>query len=115
MTSRTPLEVLEHHLAAFGPAPDALERVLSDYADDAVLMTVKQVWRGRAEIRTFYEAFLARVPDVAWRAYEVTRTNVAGEVAMVTWRALPFVPFATDSLVVRDGRIVYQTMASVWG
>lgn len=111
---RSTQEVLDAHLAAFGPGAD-IETVLADYADDAVVMTVKRTFRGRDAIRSFYADLFARVPTEVWALWEVTRTNVEGEVAMLTWRLPPAVDFATDTLVVRDGRIAYQTMASVLG
>lgn len=111
-TSRTTQEVLEHHLEAFRAGDDALEAIMSDYSEASVLMTPKRTIAGLAAIRAFYAAFLERLPPLAWRAYELTRTNIEGEVALITWKAPPFVKFASDTLVIREGRIVAQTMVS---
>lgn len=107
--------MLEHHLAAFRLDEGALEAVMSDYDERSVLLTAKEAIVGLDAIRAFYDAFLSRLPAQAWRTWELTRTNIIGEVALITWKAPPFVKFASDTLVVRDGKIVYQTMVSSRG
>ena len=111
--SDTTRAVLEHHLAAFRAEDDALGEIMRDYAEGAVLMTPKQTIAGLEAIEAFYAAFLERLPASAWRTWELTRTNIEGEVALITWKAPPFVKFASDTLIVREGRIVCQTMVSV--
>jgi hypothetical protein len=35
-----------------------------------------------------------------------------GELAYILWRAEPWVPFATDTFVVRNGKILVQTVTA---
>ncbi|WP_267884222.1 hypothetical protein [Paracidovorax citrulli] len=38
--------------------------------------------------------------------------STVGEVAYLVWEAKPFVPMATDTLYVRDGKIAVQTFTA---
>jgi ketosteroid isomerase-like protein len=102
---------LRNHLQAAGQGD--LDAVVADYTEDAVLMTPDGLHRGKAEIRAFFERFLPDLP--APPALVVEQQHVAGDVAYLVWsgesEALR-IPFATDTLVVRDGEIAAQTFAA---
>ena len=49
----TTRQVLEHHLAAFGVGD--LEGILSDYADDSIMISPDGPLKGRAAIRGFFD------------------------------------------------------------
>jgi hypothetical protein len=40
------------------------------------------------------------------------RQDVEGEIAYIVWTAGDIVPFATDTMVVRNGKVLIQTFAS---
>ena len=42
---------------------------------------------------------------------KLLRQDVHGEVAYIHWQAAPFIPFASDTFVIRNGKIVVQTIA----
>jgi hypothetical protein len=93
--------------------PQGLEAIIADYTNDAVLITHDATFRGPAEIRGFFAAFMAGATPELLAAFAVTRLETHGEVGYLTWKAEPFIPFATDTFVVRDDRIAVQTFTMV--
>jgi uncharacterized protein (TIGR02246 family) len=89
--------------------------LLADYADDAVLITaVTGVVRGRAAIGAVLESVFREVFPVAVSRFTLQQTLVAGEIAFIQWAVETPVlrtRAASDTLIVRDGRIVAQTGA----
>ena len=43
--------------------------------------------------------------------FNVTESVVDEEIAYITWEALPWFPLGTDTFVIREGKIQYQTFA----
>jgi hypothetical protein len=99
---------IERHLNAI---PQGIDVIVADYANDAVLITQDAVFSGPAEIRCFFEAFMANATPEVTAAFAVTRFETHGDVGYIVWRADPFIPLATDTFVVRDDRIVAQTFS----
>lgn len=104
--------VLDNHLAAAQRGD--LEGVLSDFFEDSVLFLPQGPVRGLAGLREFYMTFLAKPPSGFPKAFELLRRDVDGEVAYIVWKAEPGVRLATDTFLVRDGRIMVQTFAAVF-
>jgi len=105
---RSTQEVLDHHLQAFG---EGLESILSDYDDNSCVISQEGLFRGMTEIRTFFVAFIEGMPEGMMDVFKVTKTEVDGEIAYITWEALPWIPLGTDTFVIRDDKILYQTVA----
>ena len=101
--------VLEHHLQAFG---EGLEAIMADYTDDSVVITPDATYRGLAEIRGFFTAFVEALPEGIWEAFTLKRQEVVGEVAYILWEANPWFPLGTDTFVVREDKIAFQTFAA---
>lgn len=106
--SQTTETVLQNHLSAAGKGVDA---IMHDFAEDSVLITHQATYRGLAEIRQFYTALLEGLPEGFWNLYKLNRQVVVGDVAYILWDAKPWFAMATDTLVVREGKIRYQTFA----
>ncbi|QBR01385.1 nuclear transport factor 2 family protein [Paraburkholderia pallida] len=102
--------VFEHHLGAFAQGLDA---ILSDYDETSVLVTPQQVYRGLDEIRGFFKGFLDGADPAFWPAFKIVSQCVAREVAYFAWEAKPWVTLATDTLVIRNGKISVQTFTSL--
>lgn len=102
--------VLEHHLEAFYQGIDA---VMDDFTDESVIITSDATYRGLGEIRAFFTALIEGLPAGFDDAVKITRQEVVGEVAFLVWEANPWFPFCTDTFVVRNGKIAYQTFAAV--
>ena len=105
---RTTQEVVEHHLQAFG---EGLESILSDYDDNSCIISQQGTFTGMSEIREFFTAFVAGLPDGFMDAFNVTKMEVKDEVGYITWEANPWFPLGTDTFVVKNGIFSFQTFA----
>lgn len=99
-------KVFEHHLGAFAEGIDAL---MADYAGDSVIITPTGTYEGETEIRAFFEKFLEDATPEFWAAFKLGTQGVVGDIAYLTWSADPFIPMATDTLLIRNDRILVQT------
>lgn len=102
-------QVFDHHLGAFAKG---LDEILKDYNDSSTLVTPDKTYRGLAEIGSFFKAFLDGAEPAFWEAFKVTSKSTEREVAYLVWEAKPWVPMATDTLFVKDGKITVQTFTS---
>ncbi len=105
-------DVVDHHLKSFGERD--LEGILSDYAPDAVLFTPNGPLRGSDAMRPLFQAMLAEFgkPGAAFR---MLRESVDGDYAYLLWTAETadhVYGVATDTFVVRDGKIAVQSFAA---
>lgn len=101
--------LIAHHLQAFSEGVDAL---MQDFTEESVVMTRDASYRGLAEIRRFYTDLIDGLPEGFEEAEETTRSEIDGEVAFLVWHARPWYPFCSDTFVVRDGKIAYQTFTA---
>ena len=99
---------LAHHLGAFAEGVDSIMR---DYTEGSILFTPQGPLAGLDPIRSFFDGFLTNSPPELLRAFTLIRQDVHGEVAYVLWKADPFIPLATDTFLIRDGKIVAQSFA----
>jgi hypothetical protein len=99
-------EVFKRHLQAFAEGLDAL---VSDYTDESCILLADRRISGVPAIRKFFADFLQSIQPGFWEAFKVERNEVQGEVAYLVWSAKPFVPLATDTLHVKNGKILVQT------
>ena len=102
--------VLDNHLAAAQRGD--VEAVLNDYSENSVLFLPQGPVRGIAELHEFFKAFLTKPPSGFPKDFELIRRDVDGEVAYIVWKAEPGVQLATDTFLVRNGKIMVQTFAA---
>lgn len=105
---RTPQEVFAHHGAAL--AAGDLDEILTDYAEDSVLITPAGVARGRQAIRRVFAQLLADIPDANW---DLKTQLFDGDVLFLEWMAesaASRVDDGVDTFVFRDGMIAAQTV-----
>jgi hypothetical protein len=103
---RTTQEVFAHHLSAFAEGLDAL---VSDYSERSSIYLKDQTITGLDGIRAFFDAFLKGIQPGFWASFDIVRQEVDGDVAYLVWSARPFVALATDTMLIRDGKIHVQT------
>ncbi|TDQ46907.1 nuclear transport factor 2 family protein [Actinorugispora endophytica] len=102
-------ELFRRHTAAL--AARDLDRVVANYEEDAVIVRFDTVARGRAEIRAFFDRYLALDPEPrAAVAVNVTEDVVTYHVRL-RLDGEPVDGFGT--LVLRNGRFWRQTAAFV--
>ncbi|RZL68729.1 MAG: nuclear transport factor 2 family protein [Variovorax sp.] len=107
---RTTEDVFAHHLQAFAQGLDAL---LSDYSEESSILLQSGPITGIPAIRRFFEAFLKDIKPGFWEAFKIHRQDVCAEMAYLVWEAKPFIAMATDTLLVRDGKIHVQTFTAL--
>jgi hypothetical protein len=107
MATRTPEEVFAHHGKALGA--EDVEDIVADYADDAILVLHKQVYRGKDGARQVFNQLLADVPQAQWQL----DTVFADDVLYLEWKATGGgrkIEDAIDTFIFRDGMIRVQTI-----
>jgi ketosteroid isomerase-like protein len=113
---RSAAAVLDHHVQAF--AAGDIEAMLSDYTGDSVFITPQGILNGPAEIRPLFEAMIeAMIEEFSspGATSTIQERHASGLVAYMVWSAeTPHnsYRFATDTIYVVDGRILYQTFAA---
>jgi ketosteroid isomerase-like protein len=96
--------VLDRHMRAL--LGGDVDGILADYADDATLISAQRIIRGHDGLR----AMFSNIPPGSFEGFAVTKEVCDGEVALIEWTS-KHVGFGTDTFVVRDGKIVAQTVA----
>src|ERR1700678_584815 len=107
-------EVLARHWRDF-QAGD-VESILKDYAPDAMVITAQATRKGVAQIRAAFETLFAEIMPAKTSTAKLGKEVVEGEVAFILWSGSSDkykIPFATDTFLVRGGKIVRQTFAAV--
>ena len=102
-------DVLQHHLKSFGEGN--LKGILSDYAPGAVLFTPEGPLRGIDAIRPLFQAMLAEFGKPG-SVFSMRQQFIEGDYAYILWTAETadnVYEMATDTFVVRDGKIVAQS------
>ena len=106
---RSTQEVLDHHLQSFG---EGIDSILSDYDDQSNILSQQGSFESMEDIKAFFTAFVTELPAGFMNAFTVTNTIVHGEIAFIIWKALPWFPLGTDTFVIKNGKILYQTFSA---
>jgi hypothetical protein len=107
MTTRTSEEVFAHHGQALGA--EDLEDIVADYAEDAILVVQKKVYRGKDGARQVFTQLLSDVPQAQWEL----ETVFADGVLYLEWKATGGgrkVEDGIDTFIFQDGMIRVQTV-----
>lgn len=102
-------DVLDHHLKCFSKGD--LEGILSDYAPGAVMFTPDGPLRGTEAIRPLFQALIAEFGKPG-AVFTMRRQTIEGDYAYILWTAETadnVYEVATDTFVVRDGKIAAQS------
>ena len=102
-------DVLDNHLNAFGKG--ALASILSDYAPEAVMFTRDGLLKGAEAMRPLFEALIEEFGKPGAR-FTLERQSIQGDYAYIVWTAETadnVYEVATDTFVVRDGKIAAQS------
>src|SRR4051812_31070328 len=99
-------DVLDRHLKSF--AEHSLSELVADYSSDAVMFLPTGPLRGPEAIQPLFENLLAEFAKPG-ASFSMQHRCVEGEHAYIIWSAETAdnsYEFATDTFVVRDGKIV---------
>lgn len=109
---KTTREVLDNHLMCFGKGD--LNGILSDYAPMAILFTPAGPLVGADAMKPLYERMIAEFAKPG-SSFEMKLQSIEGEYAYILWTAETAenrYDLATDTFVVREGKIVAQSFAA---
>lgn len=106
--TRTPQEIFRHHAETL--VAGDLEGVVSDYAEDAVILTSAGVKRGKAGVREAFVQLLGELPNAEWT---LPTELYEGDVLFLEWTARSKENYAddgVDTFIFRDGLIRLQSV-----
>jgi len=102
-------DVLDNHLKCFGEGN--LKGILSDYASGAVLFTPDGPLKGTDAIRPLFQAMIKEFGKPG-AVFNMKQQFIEGDYAYILWTAETadnVYEMATDTFVVRGGKIVAQS------
>lgn len=105
-------DILDQHLKSFHE--NDLDDVLADYSSDAVLFIPGKSLKGVDAIKPFFQALLSEFSKPG-ASFSMREQCVEGDYAYILWSAETAdnsYEAATDTFVVRDGKIVAQSFAA---
>ena len=105
-------DVVDQHMKSF--RENDLDGVLADYSSDAVLFTPGRPLKGLREIKPFFQAFLSEFAKPG-ATFSMREQSAEGDYAYMLWSAETAdnsYEAATDTFVVRNGKIVAQSFAA---
>jgi ketosteroid isomerase-like protein len=105
-------DVLDQHLKSF--YENDLKGVLADYSSDAVLFTPGGPLKNSEAIRLFFHALLSEF-EKPGASFSLSEQCIQGDYAYILWSAETAensYEAATDTFVVRNGKIVAQSFAA---
>ena len=108
----TTSDVLDNHLKCFGE--NDLGGVLADYSSDVVLFIPDGPLKGSDAIKPFFQAIFSEFAKPG-ASFSMRQRYVEGDYAYFLWSAETAdnsYEAATDTFVVRDGKIVAQSFAA---
>jgi ketosteroid isomerase-like protein len=108
----TTSDIVNQHLKCF--AERDLDGVLADYSPDAVLFIPGGPLRGHAAIKPFFQALVSEFSKPG-ATFSMRQQHADGDYAYILWNAETAdnsYEAATDTFVVRNGKIVAQSFAA---
>ena len=105
-------DVLDQHLECF--TDNDLDGVVADYSSDAVLFVPGKPLKGPDAIKPFFQAFFSEFAKPG-ASFSMQQQYVEGDYAYILWSAETAdnsYEAATDTFVVRNGKIVAQSFAA---
>ena len=105
-------DVLNRHLGSF--AERNIDGVLADYASDAVLFSPGGPLKGPDAIRPLFQDLVMEFAKPG-SSFTLLSRSIDGDHAYIVWSAETAdnsYEFATDTFVVRNGKIVAQSFAA---
>ena len=105
--------ILDRHLSAFSVGD--VDALVEDYTDASVMITQDATHKGREAIRVFFSGLLAEHFTPGTYDFTMDVVTFEGDTAYIVWHAScasAEVILATDTFVLRDGKIATQTFTA---
>ncbi len=103
-------ETWQHHIEAWGRRD--LDAIAQDYTEDATLILNNTIFKGTEAIKKAFSQ-LFRIFDGGQN--QIEEPTIDGKIIYITWNFTPRGKgpfFGTDTFVIENGKIAYQTIAS---
>jgi len=100
--------VMEHHGQAL--MSGNLDELVKDYTKDSVFFAPTETYKGPERIKAVFATLMKMLSPEALANFKITKQEIQGEYVYLLWTALPTFPFAGDTLHVRDGKIIMQSV-----
>jgi ketosteroid isomerase-like protein len=104
---RTTQQVFESHEAAFQSGD--MDKLMADYADDAVMLLLDNVAVGKEAIRALYMTLIAGFPGLK---VSFGKRAVEGDLFLVQYSGdsdVATIPHGVTTFIIQDGKIQRQT------
>ena len=104
--TRTTQQVFDAHRAAFEPID--LDKLMADYADDAIMVTLDGAFVGKQAIQGFFENAFKAFPNLK---VSFDKTAVEGDTFLLQWSGecdVATFPHGVAAFIIRDGLIQRQ-------
>jgi|SRR6516225_464218 hypothetical protein len=108
MTEQTQA-VLNHHLSAF--VENNLDEIMKDFTEESEVWLAEGPLKGLAQITGFFTSIFPLFPS-GQTQLNLTQMIVKDEMAYIAWNAdspQAHVPIGSDSFLVKNGKILFQT------
>jgi ketosteroid isomerase-like protein len=113
MAEGTTQAVMQHHEAAL--LSGNLDELAKDYAEDSVLITPIETYKGPESIKAAFGAMMSTLTPEALANFKVTKQDIQGEYVYLLWTAAPTFPFAGDTFHIHNGKIMMQSVVFASG
>src|SRR5215212_6910814 len=84
--------------------------VLAFHSEDFIWMSPAGTIQGHDAAKEYAAQRMANIPADALKGMQIIHTEVIGEYAFLTFKT-DQVPFGTDTFIIRDGKVVFQSNA----
>jgi len=105
-------QLLDSHNDAVFKDKD-FDKIVEDYAEDAILITLFGIFKGKDEIKGFFEDFLLKMmPNMKPIESESNKLLISEDTLMIRWSAesdIAKIAKGVDTFVEKDGKIWRQT------
>jgi hypothetical protein len=104
--------VVQHHLDAF--TTNNLDELKKDYLEESEVWAPEGVMQGLENISSFYAYVFSLLPKEDMR-FEIKQKIIKQEKAYIVWSAESSkisIPIGTDSFEIKDGKIMWQSLAA---
>ena len=104
---------LDHHLYSFGEGD--VEALLEDYTEDSTIIIPNTIMKGLDEIKDFFTNLTTEILPPGCD-FELLEKVVDGNIGYLVWHAESEdykIPFASDTFVFEDEKILVQTVAFI--
>jgi len=108
--ARTMMEILEQHNTAV--LTNDYEKMIADYTDDAVLITMSGVYKGKEAIGGALQQLMRDMPEMKPIESPTNMLTIEGDTLLLRWSAESAkgkIMNAVDTIVVKGDKIWRQT------